>query len=169
MSKPIVEVPLRINKLIFAALVLMVCTLQVVAAVQEQRSWGMVGILALCMVLALWWTLKYTVHYRICPQGLVVLILGLPVRTIAWSAIAHAEYIHTWLRPRNRLQDEVAHGQIIYITLSGCPVYYPALDMRWWHNLRHPFRAATIWLPAGNILLYTEAFRTYFPDFKVQP
>lgn len=114
------------------------------------------------------WVLRYSVHYKLSEKGITVYFWMIPVRTVRWSAIGKAEYVYQWRRPKTRYTDGTAYGNIIFVTLKGCPSYFPTVDMRWLYNVKHPFRSFTMWLPSYNISFYTDFFKKYYPELKHQ-
>ena len=104
-------------------------------------------------------------HFR---KGNPDLFLSLPVYTIPWEKVKHAIYVHTWRDPRTRYHWGPVHGQIIYVTLKGGIRFWPELDIRIFHKLRHPFSTVCLWLPDKNVRLFTENFEHFYPELERQ-
>lgn len=108
------------------------------------------------------------VNHSISERGIQVCFLCLTVRTIPWEKVKHAIYVHTWRDPRTRYHWGPVHGQIIYVTLKGGTRFWPELDIRIFHKLRHPFSTVCLWLPDKKVRLFTEAFEHFYPDLERQ-
>lgn len=112
------------------------------------------------------------VHYSITHEGIIVNWIGIPLRKIKWSQVGHAEYLHLWKDTRRFYTDlgrGLKTGQMIYVTLTGCPQYLPEYEYRAVHNRLHPFRAMSIWLPRETWYEYMELFKEYYPELVIQP
>lgn len=113
------------------------------------------------------------IHYIFTEDGLAVCFLWIPLRRIRWRRITHALYAHAWADPKTRLEritnPGAVTGQIIYVTIDGCPRWHPILTMRWVHSMLHPFRAFTIWLPYSRKNYFIDAFKKHYPDLEMQP
>lgn len=134
--------------------------------------------LIIILILLLFAILRLGVSYSICDRYLETRFMGIPFRRFNWCQIESAMYIHAWkdIVPNYsifwggfipRIKD--SHGQIIYVTLRGCPKYVPERNLRLIHNLLHPFRTACIWLPEATKNQYLEAFKKHYPDLEMQP
>lgn len=108
------------------------------------------------------------VNHSISERGIQVCFFSLPVRTIPWEKVKHAIYVHTWRDPRTRYHWGPVHGQIIYVALKGEIRFWPELDIRIFHKLRHPFSTVCLWLPDKNVRLFTEAFEHFYPELERQ-
>ena len=113
------------------------------------------------------------VHYRFTEDYMVVCFLWVPLRRIRWQRVTHALFAHAWADPQTKYQritsPGVVTGQIIYVTIDRCLRWYPVLTTRWLHNLIHPFRAFTIWLPYNRKAFFVDAFQKHYPDLEMQP
>ena len=113
------------------------------------------------------------IHYKFTNDRLVVCFLWIPIRHIRWQRISHALFAHAWADPKTRYQrignPGAVTGQIIYVSIDNCPRWYPILTMRGVHNLVHPFRAFTIWLPYDRKDYFIDAFKQHYPDLEMQP
>jgi hypothetical protein len=113
------------------------------------------------------------IHYKFTEDFLVVCFLWMPLRCVRWHRITHALFAHAWADPKTRYHritnPGAVTGQIIYVTINGCPRWHPILTTRWWHSLLHPFRSFTIWLPYDRKEYFIEAFKKHYPDLEMQP
>ena len=112
------------------------------------------------------------VNYTISDKSLTVNWLDIPLRNIPWNRIGHAIYLHAWIDPKSyfkRHEYGPTYGQIIYISLHGCPRLHHKSQTRFWHNLLHPFHTACIWLPRDNKYEYIDLFKNYYPNLEIQP
>lgn len=126
------------------------------------------------LLLSLYYVIAFGSHCMFTKKYLIICFLGLPVRAIAWSKINRALYVHIWIDPKNRIQrfsnpGPTVTGNIIYVTLKGCPKWHPRYTIRWRHNAAHPFRAFTIWLPYDRKAYFLDAFQKHYPDLERQP
>lgn len=132
---------------------------------------GNIVFLVLCFIAALEAFIP-GVHYTISKEGLIIRWLNIPIRKICWDKVGRAEYIHIWKDTRRfytNLERGPTSGQIIYVTLKGCPYYHPSYEVRAWHNLLHPFRSMCLWLPRETKYEYIDLFKEYFPLLEIQP
>lgn len=112
------------------------------------------------------------IHYTITYEGIIVKWLNIPLRKIRWAQVEHAEYLHLWYDLRRFYTDlgkGPKTGQLIYVTLKGCPRYFPMSQHRAVHNRLHPFRAMTIWLARDTKHIYIDFFKECYPNLKMQP
>ena len=112
------------------------------------------------------------IHYTISKKHLIVNWMYFPLRKIPWVKVAHAGYIHIWKEARpfyTTLERGFVSGQIIYVTLKGCPAYRPQEEVRAYHNWRHPFLSLCIWLPRETKYEYINLFKAYYPALEIQP
>ena len=113
------------------------------------------------------------IHYKFTEDSLVKCFLWIPLRRIRWNRITHALFAHAWADPKTRYQritnPGAVTGQIIYVTIDGCPRWYPLLTQRWVHHLHHPFRSFTLWLPYSRKNFFVEAFQEHYPELEFQP
>lgn len=112
------------------------------------------------------------VHYAITKEGIIVMWINIPLRRIRWAQVGHAEYLHLWKGTR-RFYTDLGRGhrtgQMIYVTLKGCPQYLPKYQYREVHNWLHPFRAMSIWLPRETKYEYIDLFMEYYGELSIQP
>ena len=113
------------------------------------------------------------IHYRFTEKYLVVCFLYIPLRRICWQRITHAQFVHAWRDPKTRYQLFInprnVTGQIIYVTIDRCPRWYPRTTARGAHNILHPFRAFTIWLPYSRKRYFIDSFKQHHPELEIQP
>lgn len=133
---------------------------------------------SVCIAILISAFLRSGVHYAFQNDCLEVRFLGIPFWRIPWDKIGTAAYLHAWkdisIKHSAAMGGVSAtmgntYGQIIYVTLKGCPKYHPRNEIRLFHNLLHPFRTACIWLPYATKHQYIEAFREYYPKLEMQP
>ena len=126
------------------------------------------------LLVNVYYILAFGTHCMFAQKHLIVCFLGLPVRKIPWDRIQKALYVHAWRDPQPRYrhvpgQRLIVYGQIIYVTLDRCPQWFPRYTARWRHNIAHPIRALTIWLPYERKAYFTEEFQKRYPALEFQP
>ena len=124
-------------------------------------------------LLLFFYILCFGIHYRITEKYLWVCFACLPIRRIKWNRISGAQYVHAWRDPKMRYQrfsnPGPVTGSIIYVTIDRCTPWIIQYTPRWRHNVAHPFRAFTIWLPYDRKEYFIEAFKKHYPDLEMQP
>lgn len=125
------------------------------------------------LYLVVYSVLRFGVHYRFTEKYLLVCFIGIPVRWVKWSRITWAQYVHAWRDPKTKFQrfssPGPVTGNIIYVTIDHCAPWHARYTPRWRHNLSHPFRAFTIWLPYDRKTYFIDAFKAHYPDLEIQP
>lgn len=170
--------PLRWGPLVFSAFIFLIFLNAFINTMYVRPFSALHYILGLYVLILFGAVLRYCVHYAICDQYLVAQFLGIPFRFIRWESIGHAMYIHAWrdivpkysvlfggIMPNLRN----TYGQIIYVTLKGCPRYVPTYHIRFLHSMIHPFHTACIWLPDTTKHQYIDFFRFFYPNLEIQP
>ena len=131
-----------------------------------------------CILILMSAFLRFGVHYALCSNHLEARLFGIPFWRIPWKQITNATYLHAWKDVTLKHSSAMGgmaitagntYGQIIYVTLKGCPKYHPKHEIRLFHNLLHPFRTACIWLPRETKYQYIDAFKEYYPGLEIQP
>lgn len=109
--------------------------------------------------------IKTCVHYSLDEKGIVVRFLWLPIRRVNWDMVSHAEYIYKWCTASG---SGSIHGQGIFVTLKGCPMYAPVLDHPGLFVLKHPLTSFFIRFTSSKQKYYVEVFGQYYPDLDFQ-
>lgn len=172
------KVPLRIGNLLFMSLFLCV-TVKVFWGIIFIRPVSVLHFVigAALVILCVGW-LRSCVHYTFTNEFLVSNFLGVPFRKIRWEKIGHAMYVHAWkdIVPKySAVFGGVmpvmgnSYGQMIYVTLKGCPRFIPSYHIRLLHSIIHPLHTACIWLPDSAKYHYIDIFRQVYPDLEMQP
>ena len=171
-------VPLRIGRLLILSLFLCI-TGKVFLDIMFDHTISVLHIAmgAASVILGVGW-LRCCVHYTFTEEFLVTNFLGIPFRGMRWENIGHAMYVHAWkdVLPKysvvaGGIVPKIGndYGQMIYVTLKGCPRLVPFYHIRLLHSMIHPFRTACIWLPESAKYHYIDAFRQFYPELEMQP
>ena len=167
-NQPSVVTPPRWKMLIFWVILSVVVAQLVGGGIHDTDDLISLVMLAVCAA----GVFVSGVHYKFAQAGFIVCFLWIPLRRIGWQRVTHALFAHAWKDTKPRYS-RIANpgpvtGQILYVTIDHCPKWDPKA-MRQNHNLSHPFRAFTIWLPYQQKHYFVETFKKYYPALETQP
>lgn len=170
-------VPLRWKQLLLNLVIVLILGYALIPNLRTNRLPIYVYVISVYFGVSLVSLLRHSVSYSFTERYLIGKILGIPFRFIRWDSIQYANYYHVWkdVIPTYSVfirgmaaKCHTNYGNIIYVTMYGCPRYSPKYMVRLWHNLFHPLKTACIWLPYATRQKYIDAFRKHYPDIEIQ-
>ena len=118
------------------------------------------------LIMGLLIILKASIHYSIGNKGILVRIIGIPIRLIKWNQVSTAEYIYEW--NNGAKCGGSVKGQGIFVTLHNCPCFSPEVDGLDMFVLHHPFSCLFIRFTSRSQEKFVELFQLYYPALSFQ-
>lgn len=111
-------------------------------------------------------------HYTLCDSGLVIRLLGIPVKKYLWSEVNSIIFLHSW-KDKESLCDThnwgITKGCAFMISLKGCPPFHPEYYARINFTIKYPLSSIFFTVSPWKKDSYIEFIKTRYPGIRVQP
>lgn len=153
-------IPPYLPHIIISASTLVISILAIQRGIKPAISRPIVLLIASIYVL-----LRSSFSYLICPRGIVVFFLFIPVRLIRWNKVSTAEYLYHWIIIKS-IYEVNGHG--LMITLPASEPFAPEIDSVQLFTEKHPFSSIFMRFSKRNKDRYLKIFQEYFPNLTFQ-